>query len=83
MSKSGRAALFCRDPDGQCAGVLGGLSACVIVYQANTAGELHVTTMTIRLGDAVKDKLEQLADATPSQPVFSRCRAIREYVRSQ
>ena len=38
------------------------------------------TTMTIRLEDAVKDKLEQLADATHRSRSFLAAEAIREYV---
>ncbi len=38
------------------------------------------TTMTIRLDDSVKDKLEQLADATQRSRSFLAAEAIREYV---
>lgn len=38
------------------------------------------TTMTIRLEDAIKDKLEQLADATHRSRSFLAAEAIREYV---
>lgn len=38
------------------------------------------TTMTIRLDDAVKDRLEQLADATHRSRSFLAAEAIREYV---
>lgn len=38
------------------------------------------TTMTIRLEDTVKDRLEQLADATHRSRSFLAAEAIREYV---
>lgn len=40
------------------------------------------TTMTIRLEDEVKDRLESLADATNRSRSFLAAEAIREYVEN-
>lgn len=40
------------------------------------------TTMTIRLEDDVKDRLDRLADSTQRSKSFLAAQAIREYVES-
>ncbi len=40
------------------------------------------TTMTVRLEDEVKDRLERLADSTQRSKSFLAAEAIREYVEN-